>query len=52
MIKTTNFTYGEIVEDFNQSHLEKIQIKLSKITASEHLPFLCFSSRTKTICLF
>ena len=49
MIKTTNFTYGEIVEDFNQSHLEKIKIKLSKITASEHLPLLCFSSRTKTI---
>ena len=37
MIKTTNFMYGEIVEDFNQ-------IKLSKITASEHLPLLCFSS--------
>ena len=51
MIKTTNFTYGEIVEDFNQSHLEKIKIKSSKITASEHLPLLCFSSRTKTILL-
>ena len=49
MIKTTNFTYGEIFEDFNKSHLEKIKIKLSKITASEHLPLLCFSSRTKTI---
>ena len=49
MIKTTNFTYGEIVEDFNQSHLEKIKIKLSKISASEHLCYVLAQER-KPFC--
>ena len=43
MIGTTNFTFGEIVEEFNQCHLQKIQHKLSKITASGYLPLLCSS---------